>query len=530
MIWTLDAAVRASLVLLAGLGLARALHTRPAALRHAILAGAIFGSVLVPAGRLLPDVTIPVPLPAPAARAAGGPALVVATPAPAAPSARVAPAGVSRWTMLWFAGFLAVGSLLAAEAIRFRRTAARAVPLDDDRWRRTADEVETAFGLSRRVSLLKTATPDVLATSGLLHPRILVPVTAAAWPDERIRVVLCHEIAHIRRRDWAVQVAAEVACAVCWFNPLIWIACTRLRRESEHACDDLVVAAGVPPVDYASHLLDIARTCRRPARMRVAMTMARLSTLHRRIAVMLNTTLDHRPLRSRRLVWLASLLCAAAASAVTMQARQSGPAPLSGTVYDPSGAVLPGVVLTLRDANGADQTATTTASGRFEFPVVAPGHYRLRTSLPGFRTLDTQFDLRDPRDWDRPIMLQVGSLQETVNVSATRVAAGPYTTPPGAQPVRVGGNIRAPRKLVDVRPVYPPEMRAAGREGIVSLEAIVRGDGTVGSVRVLTAEVHPDFAIAAADAVRQWRFSPTLLNGSPVDVVMNVSIAFKLSD
>jgi protein TonB len=127
-------------------------------------------------------------------------------------------------------------------------------------------------------------------------------------------------------------------------------------------------------------------------------------------------------------------------------------------------------------------------------------------------------------------MLEVGKLQETVNVSATRVAAGPYATPPGAQPVRIGGNIRAPRKLVDVRPVYPPEMRTAGREGVVSLEAIIRGDGSVGSVRVLTAEVHPDFAIAAADAVRQWRFSPTLLNGSPVEVVMDVSIAFKLSD
>jgi len=49
-------------------------------------------------------------------------------------------------------------------------------------------------------------------------------------------------------------------------------------------------------------------------------------------------------------------------------------------------------------------------------------------------------------------------------------------------------------------------------------------------VRVLTAQVHPDFAIAAVDAVRQWRFTPTLLNGSPVDVVMTVSVAFKLSD
>jgi protein TonB len=73
-------------------------------------------------------------------------------------------------------------------------------------------------------------------------------------------------------------------------------------------------------------------------------------------------------------------------------------------------------------------------------------------------------------------------------------------------------------------------MRAAGREGVVPIEAIIGRDGTVSSVRVLSAQVHPDFAIAAVDAVRQWRFSPTLLNGAPVEVVMTVSVTFNLSD
>ncbi|NUR54966.1 MAG: energy transducer TonB, partial [Acidobacteria bacterium] len=99
-----------------------------------------------------------------------------------------------------------------------------------------------------------------------------------------------------------------------------------------------------------------------------------------------------------------------------------------------------------------------------------------------------------------------------------------------AAPVRVGGNIRAPRKLHDVRPVYPASMRDAGREGVVPLEAIIGRDGTVTSVRVVSAQVHPDFAAAAMDAVREWRFAPTLLNGEPVEVVMTVSVSFKLSD
>ena len=73
-------------------------------------------------------------------------------------------------------------------------------------------------------------------------------------------------------------------------------------------------------------------------------------------------------------------------------------------------------------------------------------------------------------------------------------------------------------------------MREAGREGVVPIEAIIGVDGAVTSVRVLSAQVHPDFAIAAVDAVRQWRFTPTLLNGVPVEVVMRVSITFSLAD
>jgi protein TonB len=73
-------------------------------------------------------------------------------------------------------------------------------------------------------------------------------------------------------------------------------------------------------------------------------------------------------------------------------------------------------------------------------------------------------------------------------------------------------------------------MRAAGREGHVPIEAVIAADGTVSYVRVLSAQVHPDFAIAAVDAVRQWQFTPTLLNGRAVEVVMTVSVQFSLSD
>jgi protein TonB len=141
-----------------------------------------------------------------------------------------------------------------------------------------------------------------------------------------------------------------------------------------------------------------------------------------------------------------------------------------------------------------------------------------------------ELDLSARPDWDRAITLQVGTVQETITVSERRSPAQVPAAAAGPRPLRVGGNIRAPRKLVDVHPVYPASMRESGREGVVPIEAIIGQDGAVTSVRVVSAQVHPDFAIAAVDAVRQWKFSPTLLNGAPVEVVMTVSVAFKLSD
>jgi protein TonB len=92
--------------------------------------------------------------------------------------------------------------------------------------------------------------------------------------------------------------------------------------------------------------------------------------------------------------------------------------------------------------------------------------------------------------------------------------------------VRVGGEIRPPQKVTDVAPSYPPIARAAHVEGIVILEAVIGEDGAVRDVRLLRSI--PLLNAAAVEAVRQWRFTPTLLNGQPVPIVMTVTVAFKL--
>ena len=94
-------------------------------------------------------------------------------------------------------------------------------------------------------------------------------------------------------------------------------------------------------------------------------------------------------------------------------------------------------------------------------------------------------------------------------------------------PVRVGGNIRQPVKTRHVNPAYPTEARDAGVQGVVILEAVIGEAGTVTDAHVLRSI--PLLDQAAIDAVRQWEFTPTMLNGKPVPVIMTVTVQFSLN-
>jgi protein TonB len=102
----------------------------------------------------------------------------------------------------------------------------------------------------------------------------------------------------------------------------------------------------------------------------------------------------------------------------------------------------------------------------------------------------------------------------------------PPAPPPPAEPRRVGGHIKEPAKIHDVRPIYPSIALAAKVEGIVIIEATIGRDGSVIDARVLRSV--PLLDRAALEAVRQWRFTPTLLNGSPVPVILTVTVNFTL--
>ncbi len=547
MTWLAAAALRSSVPLLAALLACLWLRRRSAALRHRVLAGALCAAAAtLPLALVVPGWAVPLPAAAAPAKnaspdaslrgpAPGGAGAAAADDGPtAARLAATPPVSLAQLALaVWGAGAAAgLGSLLAGWR-RLSRVTSRARPLGEGTWARLGREISARYRLRRRVLLLEAEGPVMLATWGLMRPRVLVPASARSWSEERVRIVLGHELAHVARCDWAVQIAAAVFRGLFWFNPLCWFLCARLRRESERACDDEVLAGGVPPADYAGHLVDIARRSRTGVRLNPGLPIARPSTLEGRIAAMLNTRIDRRlPTRRSTAIALALLLGAAAAAAAVRTAAPPAAAPLTGAVYDPTGAVLPQVQLKLQDENAAVREAETDAAGRFDFGVVAPGRYELTASLAGFHTLRQEIALENASDWERAITLQVGTVRETVVLRAPRATPGAdaRALEEGRSRVRVGGNIRPPRKLLHVNPTYPESMREAGLEGVVPIEALIGIDGTVGSARVLSAQVHPDLAAAALAAVRQWRFSPTLLNGAAVEVVMTVSVEFALSD
>ena len=531
----LGLAIRSSVIVLLALAGSALLRGRSAALRHLVLAvGVLCAAAVLPLMFVLPAWDIPLSAATP--RSIPAPAVVQTSDATGPSQQPVTRQTVSTPQILaivWAIGFAGCAATLLAGFGRLAWTTSRAEHVRDGSWLRLAEQISATYGLKRPITLLQADGPAVLATWGLFRPRVLLPAEARQWSEDRAHVVLCHELAHVRRRDWLVQMSAEALRTVYWFNPLLWIACGRLRRESEQACDDAVLDTGVPPRDYAAHLLEIARSCRRfPPAWTSAMPIAHTSTLERRIAVMLNPRLNREALTRRAIIVTAVALLAVTLPTATFRASaQQAPLALSGSVYDPTGAVMQNVDLTLEDARQVKWQTTTDASGRFEFAPIGQGRYVLTAALAGFRPLRHEFDLRRASDWEQPITLQVGTLQETITVTERRTTGSTASARrTSGAPVRVGGIIRPPAKLVDVRPAYPQAMRDAGLEGVVPIEALIGRDGAVVSVRVISAQVHPAFAKAAVDAVRQWQFESTLLNGEPVEVVMTVSVRFNLSD
>ncbi len=331
------------------------LKRAPAGTRHLIWLTVLVGILIVPILARFAPMNVPllpgvaaVSVAAPVRESNSSPALEqsVATPRESSKATIAATSGtparalsvVSFFVAAWVAiagGFLVwllTGMVSVSRIIRRGRT------VTNPEWTRALGAAATSLKFAGQPRLVMSDQVEMAFAFDAFTPTIILPASAEEWSDDRRRAVLLHELAHIRRRDLIGHVIAGVACAVYWFNPFVWAAARRLRVESELASDDVVLASGVRPSDYAQHLLDLVTSVGRGAPT-VALAMARPREFEGRLVAILDRAKTrHAPGRAQvgALVGLLGVMTVCIAAAVPVRRTVIVSAPATTVAVSPT--------------------------------------------------------------------------------------------------------------------------------------------------------------------------------------------------
>jgi TonB family protein len=287
--------------------------------------------------------------------------------------------------------------------------------------------------------------------------------------------VIAHEMAHIRRLDQLWILLANLLRAIHFFNPVAWVAVSRLSRTREQLCDEAVLGQGcISPREYGRSLVEILRlnVCGAAADDGLACLIGRKEGLEMRLRQILSSV-GH--------------------------VRGAGPA-----------------------SRGRPRTAAVlvglAAAAAFILPIAAVGCNTSDTAAaPAVAQAETPSDSGQARAERVATTLAESSLRSMNGIEDGRNA-------PRYEP---DGPITEPTRLEATPPVYPAEAREQGIQGAVVLDTVIEADGTVSSV---TPVEYPDPLLrdAAVDSVSWWRFKPATLDGRPVAVRYVVTVMFRL--
>jgi beta-lactamase regulating signal transducer with metallopeptidase domain len=434
-----DFALRATVLLLAAWLATSILRRASAATRHLVWATAIAAVLALPLlGAVVPAWRVAImPAVVSTATPAGTPALSLPTPerevnsaTSAAPAVLdPAPAEVARSLsvelrqrvassvtparVLVVAWLLLALLLLARLAIANARVAAwqrSSRPVEDGRWLTLLGRLSRQYGIVRPVVLLENEDTDVPVTWGVVYPVVLLPAGAGEWDEEQRIAVLTHELAHVKRFDAFTQLLAQLALALLWFHPMVWMAVRRMRLEREHACDDFVLVAGARASRYADDLLRFARRLSRPtAPAAAALAMARRSELEGRLLAILDPATKRTTVRRARvgLLMLGVIAFAAPLAAFRpARAEAEGPPKAASVVVD-SPADAPAT-------HHMEPLAEQVAPPAPPLPLPTPSASQLGVSLLGEGRMTTPL-ARVPTDTEPP--LRPVDLQTLIDVT-----------------------------------------------------------------------------------------------------------------
>jgi TonB family protein len=338
-----------------------------------------------------------------------------------------------------------------------------------------------------RVTVLLSSAVHSPVTFGLRSPTIILPLSFRELSVPCKQAILCHEFLHVRRYDWLHIIIEEFVRSIFWFHPAIWWLLSRVHLSREQAVDHEVVQLTGGKQPYLDSLLEFART-HSSLNAVPAPLFLREHHLVQRVALLLKEVSMSRSRLTVSMIGITALL-------VNVFYLAAGWFPLTGSP----------VFAQVQNANTevkVPQEVPTTV-------VVAPMPDRQRSAKSEAKSTQSI-----------PVLIT-----ET-RASTPGSSASAQSNPPQKQPIIIGGNAEESRLIYRVEPVYPELARNARVQGKVVLTVITDEEGNVVDVKVVHG--HPLLVEAAVTAVKQWKYSPTFLNGKPVPVMATVTVVFRL--
>jgi TonB family protein len=531
----LEATLKGTLLLSVAAALALALRRASAASRHLVWTLALSATLILPALSLaLPAWNVPIFSSFPSL--AAGTRVIISGNSAAVPLNPQISAASDAWQsalpvwilFLWVVGLMLLVARMAVGEVRVRRLSPRSPLFQTSSASSILENAGRRLRVFQAVELRTSTQIAIPFTRGIFRPAIILPEAAHEWSQRQLEFVLAHELAHVRRHDCLTQVLAQLACTLFWFHPLVWIAAAQMRKERECACDDVVLSVGHRATDYAEFLLAFGRCLQKlNPTWSTTVAMAQPSQLEVRMKALLDSQLNHRLLPASRVLFAAVFAIALLVPAAVIHASAKNETVggktgiISGTVLGPGQTGASGARVALVDMKTSKEISeSTNEDGRFEFPGVPAGGYRLEITKPGFApTIIPGIEVAPSRS----VLVYVNMSQRPEAMSSG--ASGEREHRP--QRIKVSRKFEAKKLVYGPSPQYPPLAKMAGIQGTVKLDAIIAADGTIKDLRVESG--HPLLVKAALDSVKDWRYKPTLLNGDPIEVETTIAINFTLA-
>ena len=317
--------------------------------------------------------------------------------------------------VLWLVGALAVVCQLVLGLFVLSRWTRGATHLTRGRERECLDRALTRSDVRRPVQLWRSARAATPMTWGLRARHIVLPMESKEWSDERLALVIEHEVAHVVRGDTVMLAIARLAVALHWFNPLAWAAERRLRAEAERAADDLVLEAGARASAYASHLVEIAASLRSRPALSGAAFMADRKGFEGRVLAILDGGMRRRAPRGVGMVLALVVLAGVFPLAAAVPAVQDEPpaevaesAPVGEALEEPAPIATPGLAVA---------TLPVTHTERpIEAPVESPDAFVSQGTEPVEQAQEVALDPRSVAALSR-------ALRSDASVEVRRTAA-----------------------------------------------------------------------------------------------------------